>query len=249
MGRDERQMIRDEFSRTAEAFVKRTSGRYDALRAPEFARVRPGDAVLEVAAGGASFLSLFEPASAVAVALDLTPAMLAVARRDHPAVRCVVGDGARLPFPDGAFDLTTSAMAFHHMTDPAAVTREMARASRDRVLLVDQVSAEEPTSAAALTELERLRDPSHATSRPASAYRAMAADAGLEIVDQRIVRTTDRLSTWMWPGEFPPERIEVVRTFFHDRGDDLAMDVTADGDDWSFTRLRLMLLARARAPR
>ena len=240
---DQHDTIRTEFSRTAEAFNKRTGGRYQALGVPAFARARDGERVLEVGAGGAAFLSLFEPTAALAVALDLTPAMLAVARRDHEGVRCVVGDGAALPFADATFDVTASALAFHHMDDPLPVLREMARTSRDRVLIVDQCSSEDVAETAAMTELEKVRDPTHAASRPPSAYRALAAGAGLRVVDERIVDDVQRLSSWMWPDEFPAERIEAVRAFLRDRGAEIGMDARAEGGDWAFTRRRLMLLA------
>lgn len=243
---DQQDPIRNEFSRTAEAFAKRTSGRYASLGVPEFARARPGERVLEVGAGGAAFLSLFEPTASLAVALDLTPAMLAVARRDHPGVGCVVGDGLRLPFSDSSFDMATSALAFHHIAQPLPVVQEMARVSRDRVLIVDQCSSEDPAQAAALTELEKLRDPTHAESRPLSAYRELAIAAGMMIVRERIIEDTQRLSSWMWPDEFPPERIEAVRTFLLERSAELGLEVRPDGDDFAFTRRRLMLLARPR---
>lgn len=236
--------IRNEFSRTAEAFNKRTSGRYAALGAPEFTRASGGERVLEVGAGGAAFLALFEPTASLAVALDLTPAMLTVARRDHPTVRCVVGDGSALPFPDGTFDVVASALAFHHVADPLPVLREMGRASRDRVLVVDQVSSEDAAEAAAMTEMEKLRDPTHAASRPPSAYRELARLAGLRVVDERMVDDTQRLSSWMWPDEFPAERIEAVRAFLRDRGSEVGMDVRAEGEgDWAFRRRRMLLLA------
>ena len=116
-----------------------------------------------------------------------------------------------------------------------------------RVLVVDQVSTESFEETAMRHELEVLRDPSHAATRPPSALRIMVGAAGLSIVDEKIVAAEQRLSRWMWPGEFPPERIESVRSFIAARGDETGMDFRPDGDDWVFERRRMMILATAGA--
>jgi hypothetical protein len=64
-------------------------------------------------------------------------------------------------------------------------------------------------------------------------------------VDERIVEAEQRLSKWMWPGEFPPERIEQVRSFIAERGGETGMGFRREGDDWAFTRRRMMILASA----
>jgi predicted chitinase len=94
-----------------------------------------------------------------------------------------------------------------------------------------------------MTELELARDPSHAMSRPPSAYRMIVRAAGLEIVDERVAESEQRLSTWMWPGEFPEERIAAVGDLIAKIGPETGMGFERDGDDWVFTRRRLMLLA------
>jgi hypothetical protein len=112
-----------------------------------------------------------------------------------------------------------------------------------RVLVVDQAATEHFEEAVAMTELEILRDPSHAASRPPSAFRILFRAAGLEITDERVVEDRQWLSKWMWPGEFPEERIEAVRAFIERRGAETGMAFERDGDDWAFTRRRVMLLA------
>ena len=62
--------------------------------------------------------------------LDLSLGMLLQGGR---ALRYVQGDGAALPFPDGAFDGAVTVAALHHMFDPrtvAATIREMLRVTR-----------------------------------------------------------------------------------------------------------------------
>ena len=237
--------VRDEFSRTAEPFNLRTRDRYARLGAVEFARTRPGDRVLEVGAGGGGFLKHFRGLASVAVAYDLTPAMLEVARRDHPWMLCAVGDGASIPFVDGTFDLVACALAVHHMAEPLPVLREMARVTRDRVLIVDQAASEDPAEAASQTELEQLRDPTHAASRGPSAYRELLESAGLQVVDERHDESEATLSAWASTAEFPEDRVRAVWEFVEQRGDTTGLRFRRAGSDWTYTRRTLLLLATA----
>ncbi len=240
---DQREAVRREFSRTAEAFTRRTRDRYRDLGVVEFARSRPGERVLEVGAGSAGFLKHFAGAG-LAVALDLTPAMLRLGRREHPWIACVVGDGEHLPFRSGSFDLVASALAIHHIPDPLPVLKEMARVSGGRVLVVDQCAAEDPDRAAAQTELERLRDPTHAASRPASAYRELMGAAGISVVDERLVERRARLEEWITPEEFSAERIRAVRDFVERHADRTGMGFRREEDGWTYVRRILLLLGR-----
>ena len=236
--------VRAEFDRAAAHFAERTAGRFDHMDPVAFSRASEGDTVVEVGAGTGNFLALFAGVAGRRIAVDLTPAMLEQARR-HEGLDLVAGDGRRLPLRSASVDLVASAQALHHVHDPAAVVKEMRRVAKPggRVLLVDQVATERYEEALMMTELELARDPSHAMSRPPSAYRMMARAAGLEIVDERVAESEQRLSTWMWPGEFPEERIAAVSDLIEKIGAETGMDFERDGDDWIFTRRRLMLLA------
>lgn len=233
-----------EFGRAAPVFAERTAGRFDHLDVVRFARLRPGEDVVEIGAGTGNFLALFAGARR-RVAIDITHAMLREARARHPGVDAVGGDALRLPLHDRSFDLVASAQALHHMPRPIPALAEMRRvaARGGRVLVVDQVSTESYEQTVMMTELEKVRDPSHATSRPPSAFRVMLRAAGLQVVDERVVEETQRLSKWMWPGEFPRRRIDDVRVFIERYGDETGMDFRRDGDDWAFTRRRIMILA------
>lgn len=242
----EQDVIRQEFERVAPTFGARTAGRFDHMGVVEFSRVAPNETVAEVGVGTGNFLSLFAGHAARLVGVDLTPAMLAEAQRVQPDMELVAGDGRALPLASGSIDLVTSAQAFHHIRDPLPVVREMRRvASRDgRVLIVDQVATENLEEARAMTELDLLRDPSHAICRPVSAFRILALAGGLEILDEKVVASEERLSRWMTPEEFPQERIDAVRGFIETRGGETGMEWARAGDDWVYLRKRLMLLAR-----
>ncbi|CAN5696449.1 class I SAM-dependent methyltransferase [soil metagenome] len=241
---DRRAVLRAEFERAASGFAERTKGRFDSLGVVDFSRAEPADTVLEVGAGTGNFLALFEGAAARLVALDLTPGMLQRARSEHPGMKLVLGDGGSLPFASGSVELVASAQVLHHIDDPAPVLAEMRRVSARRVLVVDQIATDDPTEVAALDELEKLRDPSHAASRPLGALRALLEAAGMAIVDERLYAGEQRLADWMWPGEFPPERIAAVARFIERRGHETGKDFRRKGDDWAFTRRRMMLLCK-----
>jgi ubiquinone/menaquinone biosynthesis C-methylase UbiE len=237
--------VQKEFERAAELFSQRSAGRFDELGAVEFSRVEPGERVVEVAGGTGNFISLVAEVTEDLTIVDLTEGMLQVARKEHPGMKLVVGDGSRLPLRSGSIDLATSAQAFHHIFEPVPVVMEMRRVVGEdgRVLIVDQVTTEKYEEIEALKELEVLRDPSHAASRPPSALRMIVQAGGLDIVDEKIHVDEQRLSSWMWPVEFPPERIDAVRDWIERWGHKTGKEFRREGDDWAFTRHRIMILA------
>ena len=215
-----------------------------------FSRVRTGDSVLEVGAGTGNFLNLFREVAGALVAVDLTPAMLRVARDRFPEMCLVVGDGARLPIPSRAFHLVATAQALHHIHEPLPVLKELRRVvmADGKVLVVDQAATERYEQAAFMTQLEAIRDPSHAVSRPPSAMRVLVRAAGLEIVDERLVENRQTISDWMARGEFPDERFDAVDAFIDRFGHETGMDFEKEGGEWAFTRRRLMILAERAGP-
>jgi ubiquinone/menaquinone biosynthesis C-methylase UbiE len=216
------------------------------LEVVKFTRVRTGAAVLEVGAGTGNFLSLFAGVAGLLIAVDLTAQMLEQAREHHPELRLLRAEGAALPLASCSVDLAASAQVLHHVPEPLPLLAEMRRVARDEgmVLIVDQVAPERYEEAVAMNELEMTRDPSHAASRPPSAFRTMLPAAGLDIVDERVVSVRQRFSEWMRAGEFPRERIDAVLDFIDRRGRETAMEFEREGGEYTFTRTRIMLLAR-----
>ncbi|MCG0240053.1 MAG: methyltransferase domain-containing protein [Firmicutes bacterium] len=99
--------------------------------------------VLEVAAGTGRNLR-FYPAGCEITLLDLSPSMLAEARKRAERlgltnVSFVTGDAAALPFPDRSFDTVVSTLSTCTFPDPVAALREMARVCRrgGRILLLE----------------------------------------------------------------------------------------------------------------
>jgi SAM-dependent methyltransferase len=246
---EHRRILQSEFERVARLFDERTRGRFDHLGIVDFARFRHGECVAEIGAGTGNFLSLFSGRAARLIAVDLVSGMLKEARKRIEGVELVVGDGARLPLRTGSIDVVASAQALHHVFRPVPILQEMRRVAgrHGRIVIVDQVAPESYEEATMMNELDRVRDPSHAAARPPSAFRIMTRAAGLEIVDERVVSSRSRLSEWMWPGEFSAERIDAVRQFIDRYGDATGMEFERDGDDYTFTRRRIMLLAKRAA--
>lgn len=244
---DHRNRIRQEFTRTARTFAERTAGRFDHMGVVEFSRLAPGATVLEVGAGTGNFLSLFDSIAARLIAADVTPAMLAVGRNRNSSIAPVVCAGESLPLRTGTVDLASCAQMLHHVHEPVPILEEMRRVSRSTgyVLVVDQVvPADDRGMADTLTELEIARDPTHARSRTASEMRSLLREAGLEIIDEKIVTSTDRFSNWMDPREFPEDRIKATREFIESRGHETGLNFRAEGRDIIHDRSRIMLLAK-----
>jgi hypothetical protein len=118
----------------------------------------------------------------------------------------------------------------------------MRRVCGGRILVVDQIAPESYEQTRFMNELEMARDPSHAASRSPSTFRILLRAAGLEILDERIAESTQRMSTWMAPGEFPLERFQAVESFIEKYGPETGMDFHRENDEWAFTRRRAMFL-------
>ncbi|MBI4249074.1 MAG: methyltransferase domain-containing protein [Elusimicrobia bacterium] len=117
------------------------------LRRKLAARAR-GD-VLEIAAGTGRSLSGFPPGCRL-TAVDLSPKMLAVARRRAGRlgleVRFREMDAEALDFPDASFDTVVSCLGLCTYLDPLAALRQMARVCRPtgRLLLLEHGVSDRP---------------------------------------------------------------------------------------------------------
>lgn len=99
-----------------------------------------GATVLEVGSGFGEVLDRMRQFGATgAVGVELSPGRVAAARERHPRIEVQEGDAARLPFPDGAFDIVTQFVCLSSIIDPAvrrAALAEMWRVTRPGGLVV-----------------------------------------------------------------------------------------------------------------
>lgn len=104
-----------------------------AVRVADAARLGPGDRVLDVACGtgavASEALRRVGPEGQVA-GLDLSPGMLAVARRKLPDLDLRQGRAEELPFDDEAFDAVTCQFGLMFFEGRAAALRDMGRVLR-----------------------------------------------------------------------------------------------------------------------
>jgi demethylmenaquinone methyltransferase/2-methoxy-6-polyprenyl-1,4-benzoquinol methylase len=91
---------------------------------------RPGQRVLDLAAGTGSSSLPFAAAGAQVVAADFSLGMLRVGKRAHPGLDLLAGDALRLPFADAAFDAVTISFGLRNVSDVDAALVEMARVTR-----------------------------------------------------------------------------------------------------------------------
>ena len=82
------------------------------------ARVGPGVRVLDVATGPGYVAGAAARRGASVVGIDFSAAMLAEARRHHPAIDFQAGDAEALPFPDASFDAVVMSFGLLHLGRP-----------------------------------------------------------------------------------------------------------------------------------
>lgn len=97
-------------------------------RTRERLNLKPGEKVLDVAAGTAVSTEELAKSGAWCVACDFSPGMLAAGHgRDVPKV---VGDGMHLPFADETFDAVTISFGLRNIQDYRRALAEMLRVAR-----------------------------------------------------------------------------------------------------------------------
>ena len=91
---------------------------------------RPGERVLDLAAGTGTSSQPFADRGAVVVPCDFSLGMLRVGKQVKPHLAFTAGDGTRLPFADASFDAVTISFGLRNVVDPDAALREMRRVTR-----------------------------------------------------------------------------------------------------------------------
>lgn len=178
--------ILDQFTRQAVPFSQSPSvSNQKALELiVRSAEAGPEDTVLDVGCGPGLLACAFAQVVRHATGIDLTPAMLAQARKaaqeqQLPNVSWQQGDVMQLPYPSAHFSIVSSRFVFHHLEQPLLVLKEMVRVCKPggRIVVADMTPA--PEKADALNAEEHLRDPSHVRALPQQELRELFSNAGL----------------------------------------------------------------------
>jgi demethylmenaquinone methyltransferase / 2-methoxy-6-polyprenyl-1,4-benzoquinol methylase len=91
---------------------------------------KPGETILDLAAGTGTSSQPFADAGATVIPCDFSQGMLIVGKKAKPRLPFVAGDGTRLPFADDTFDAVTISFGLRNIVDHEAGLREMLRVTR-----------------------------------------------------------------------------------------------------------------------
>ncbi len=88
---------------------------------------KPGELLLDLAAGTGTSSATFAKAGATVTAVDFSPGMIEVGERKHPGIDFVLADATQLPFDDDHFDVVTISFGLRNVEEPKTALAEMFR--------------------------------------------------------------------------------------------------------------------------
>jgi len=91
---------------------------------------KPGERVLDLAAGTGTSSQPFRDRGAYVVPCDFSLGMLRQGKKQLPQLPFVAGDGTRLPFADETFDAVTISFGLRNIVDPEQGLRELRRVTK-----------------------------------------------------------------------------------------------------------------------
>jgi SAM-dependent methyltransferase len=152
----------------------------------------PGEGVqaLDVATGGQHVARRLREAGATVITVDPAPGM-------EPDV---ISRAEELPFDDKSFDVVACRIAAHHFDDVVSAVKEMARVSKDRVVVQDTLFQGE-----VMEEVEKIRDPTHVRRYTEDEWRGFFAEAGLQIDRLEIMGRRLPVDAWLERADATPE--------------------------------------------
>ena len=164
-----------------------------------------GENALDVATGGGHVARRLRETGFQVVTVDPAPGM-------QPDV---VSRAEDLPFADGSFDVVVSRVAPHHFGDIRRAVGEMARVSRNLVLVADNLYLGERVE-----EAERLRDPTHVRCYSEAEWRELFEAAGLSVEAVVLEEKQVELEPWLERAGCEGEEAARVRELLSARIDD-----------------------------
>ncbi|WP_425438609.1 demethylmenaquinone methyltransferase [Raineyella antarctica] len=91
---------------------------------------RPGQLILDLAAGTGTSSHSFAASGATVVPTDLSLGMLRVGKDRYPELGFVAGDALALPYADASFDAVTASYGLRNMEDTIGALTELRRITR-----------------------------------------------------------------------------------------------------------------------
>ena len=213
---------REQFARVAEAYARSAAH----ARGEDLARLAtlvPADGIIvDVGTGAGHALAAVAPKAKLAIGVDATPEMLAVAngvlRERGLRPLLVEADAGALPIADDRADAVVSRLAAHHFPDVPVAFGEIRRIlKRGGVFLfVDNYAPDDPALDAWIDELERTRDPSHVRSHTLDGWERLLRDAGLATQVEATLHTALHTEDWLARSQTPPDKAARARALLRD---------------------------------
>jgi SAM-dependent methyltransferase len=163
------------------------------------------ETALDVATGGGHVARRLREAGVNVVTTDPAPGM-------QPDVLSRAED---IPFADGSFDVVACRVAAHHFEDIGKAIAEMARVSRDQVIVVDNAFLDDSAE-----EADRIRDPSHVRNYTEDEWRDLFAEAELRVEELRHLDKPIEVEPWLERAGCHGDEAERVRELLSDRIED-----------------------------
>jgi ubiquinone/menaquinone biosynthesis C-methylase UbiE len=196
MSDERREAIKGRFDDRAGSYDDSAMHRALAVAVADFVELDGVRTVLDVATGTGLVLRALarrRPSGLRLVGVDLSPGMLAVARRELPAAEFIEGVAEQLPVADAAADLVTCVTALHIFSEPLPVFEEFARVLAPEGVLVTASFARAPEhghgQGAGVPHTPGY-EPSHAPYATPEALAATAAPAGF-VLTRHELRSID----------------------------------------------------------
>jgi ubiquinone/menaquinone biosynthesis C-methylase UbiE len=247
------QAILEQFTKQAVPFLKKMGPADETVLQIylEATGVTPQDTVLDVACGPGLVACAFAGVARHVTGIDLTPAMIAQARKLQASkgltnLTWQVGGVPPLPFADASFTLVITRYSFHHFLAPRPVLAEMVRVCTPggTVMVVDVVPP--PEKVDAFNRMEKLRDNSHTRALTLPQFLDLARDCGLADITTRFYRLEMELEAQLqasFPGKGNADKLRQILK--EDIGrDNLGVGAHLQGDKIYFAYPNLVLVGK-----
>ncbi|MEU7138788.1 class I SAM-dependent methyltransferase [Nocardia sp. NPDC046473] len=194
------------FATIAQSYASGQARRLDGELLAEMLRPLAFERVLDVATGtgAAAAVAAKVGVRATIVGVDSSVEMLRQARAnaDGRQANLVVALIEELPFPDGTFDLVMCTRALHHVERPDIVVAEMARVVRPggQVIVADNVTGLSGAAHDRFEEIQRVRDPGHATTLSESQLIELLRANALDVAECHRTTSFRPLDEWLDDG-------------------------------------------------